>query len=180
MVPNYRSQMCPLVIEAASLRGAARRGSRQAAFSLVELLVVVAIIGVLSTIALPRFQAARQAAAEVAIVGNLRTMATNQQLFFLNPVPLRPSSLTDRSQRFARLNELNSFSMDVFGRTVSIYYVDKPGVRYAMVPLNPTIAQLRGQFLIQATQQNVPRGRRGFIYQVDTSGRVVKIRSANF
>jgi type II secretory pathway pseudopilin PulG len=134
---------------------------------------VVATIGILSAIALPRFLSARRAATEKAIVANLRTMATNQQLFYTNPVPLRPSPLTDRTPRFARLNELNSFSRNAFGTTVSTYYVDVPGVRYSMVPLNPTIAELRGKFLIQATQQGVTRG---FVYQVDESGRVVKIR----
>jgi type II secretory pathway pseudopilin PulG len=134
---------------------------------------VVATIGILSAIALPRFLTARQAAMERAVVANLRTMATNQQLFYTNPVPMKPSPLTDRTPRFARLNELNSYSRNVFGTTVSTNYVDIPGVRYSMVPLSPTITSLRGTFLIQATQQHV---KKGFVYQVDESGRVVKIR----
>lgn len=180
MAVNCRSELRQSVVAAPSSNETIKRRKTQAAFSLVELLLVVAIIGVLGAIALPRFQVARQAAAEIAIVANLRTMATNQQLFYLSPVPLRPSPLTDLTQRFARLNELNSYSGNVFGTTVSTYYVDKPGVRFSMVPRNPSLARLQGEFRIQATQQNVPRGRRGFIYQVDESGRVVKIRSANF
>jgi type II secretory pathway pseudopilin PulG len=134
---------------------------------------VVATIGILSAIALPRFLSARQAARERAVVANLRTMATNQQLFYTSPVPIKPSSLTDRTPRFAHLYELNSYSRNVFGTTTSTHYVDAPGIRYAMVPLNPTNAALRGTFLIQATQQGVTKG---FVYQVDESGRVVKIR----
>lgn len=149
-----------------------RRGG-ESAFTLVELLIVVAIIGILTSIAAPRFQAVRHIAMERAVVSTLRTMATNQQLFYPNPVPLRPMSLTDRTPRFARLPELNAFSGNVFGRVVSNRYVDTDRVRYAMVPLNPTAVSLRGRFVIQATEQGV---RRGFIYQVDESGRIVKIR----
>ncbi len=149
------------------------RRTTQAAFSLVELLVVVAIIGILSAIALPNFMAARRAAEEKAVASVLRTMVVNQQLFYLNPVPLPPSSMTDLTRRFARLHELNSYSQNVLGRTVSSSYVDAPGVRYSMLPLWPTTQSLSGRFTIQAAQQNV---KSGFIYQVDESGRVVKIR----
>ena len=141
--------------------------------SLVELLIVVAILGVLTPIAAPRFQAVRHLAAERAVASTLRTMATNQQLFYPNPVPLRPMSLTDRTPRFGRLHELNRFSGNVFGLVVSNRYVDADRVRYAMVPLNPSAASLRGRFVIQATERGV---KRGFIYQVDESGRIVKIR----
>jgi prepilin-type N-terminal cleavage/methylation domain-containing protein len=149
------------------------RFGRESAFTLVELLIVVAIIGILTAIAAPRFQAVRQIAVERAVASTLRTMATNQQLFYPNPVPLRPMSLTDRTPRFGRLHELNRFSGNVFGRVVSNRYVDADRVRYAMVPLNPTAASLRGRFVIQATERGV---KRGFIYQVDESGRIVKIR----
>lgn len=145
----------------------------QAAFSLVELLVVVAIIGILSAIAVPQFMAARRAVEEKAVVSSLRTMVANQQLFHLSPIPLPPSSVTDQSRRFARLHELNSYSHNAMGQTVSLLYVDAPGVRYSMVPLWPATQSLRGQFLIQASQLNV---KQGFVYQVDESGRVVKIR----
>ncbi len=149
------------------------RFGRESAFSLVELLIVVAIIGVLTAIAAPRFQAVRRIAVERAVASTLRTMATNQQLFYPNPAPLRPMSLTDRTPRFGRLHELNRFSGNIFGRVVSNRYVDADRVRYAMVPLNPTAASLRGRFVIQATERGV---KRGFIYQVDESGRIVKIR----
>lgn len=155
--------------------GVARRGRHRGeeAFSLIELLVVVAIIGILSAIALPQLMVARQAALEKAIVSNLKVMASNQQIFYLSPVPMSPSSKADLSKRFARLHELNAYSKNIFGRTVASLYVDGPQVTYSMVPLWPSTTSLRGRFIIQAAQQSVVNG---FLYQVDESGRVVKVR----
>jgi len=134
---------------------------------------VVAIIGVLSAIAIPQYVIARRAAAEKAVVSQLRVMATNQQLFHPNPVPLSPSPLDDLTPRYATLSELNSFSSNAFGTTVKGYYVEATRVRYSMVPLRPSLVSLRNQFCIQATEEGVDNG---FIYQVDESGYLVKIR----
>lgn len=134
---------------------------------------MVAVLGILAAIAVPQFTAARRTAAERAVVATLRTMVAEQQLFYLNPVPLPPSAMTDPGRRFARLHELNSYANAVFGDTVSSLYIDAPRVRYSMVPLWPTTASLRGRFVIQAAEQTVAGG---FIYEVDESGRVAKIR----
>lgn len=145
----------------------------EAAFTLIELLIVITVLGILAAIAVPQFMAARRVAVERAVVATLRTMVAEQQLFYLNPVPLPPSAMTDPSRRFARLHELNSYANTVFGDTVSSLYIDAPRVRYSMVPLWPTTASLRGRFVIQAAEQTVAGG---FVYEVDESGRVVKIR----
>jgi len=152
-------------------RGHARPGEE--AFSLVELLIVIAVLGILASIAVPQFLVARRLAAERAVISTLKTMVADQQLFYLNPVPLPPSSLADPGRRYARLHELNSYAHAAFGATVADLYVDAPRVRYSMVPLWPTTPSLRGRFIIQATEQALDNG---FIYQVDESGRVVKIR----
>ena len=46
----------------------------KAAFTLVEIMIVVAIIGLLAAIAIPNFIKARQASQKAACIANLRTM----------------------------------------------------------------------------------------------------------
>ena len=106
-------------------------------------------------------------------MATLRTIVAEQQLFFLNPVPLPPSAMGDPTRRYARLHELNAYMQNVLGADAGTLFVDAPGVRYSMVPLWPSTASLRGSFTIQASEQNVVKG---FLYEIDESGRVVKIR----
>jgi prepilin-type N-terminal cleavage/methylation domain-containing protein len=51
-------------------------------FSLVELLIVVAIIGIIAAIAIPSLLAARRAANESAAIGNLRTIGSAQATYY--------------------------------------------------------------------------------------------------
>jgi len=48
--------------------------ARQTGFTLVEIMIVVAIIGLLAAIAIPNFIKARQASQKAACVANLKTM----------------------------------------------------------------------------------------------------------
>jgi prepilin-type N-terminal cleavage/methylation domain-containing protein len=56
---------------------------RQAGFTLVEIMIVVAIIGILATIAIPNFIQARQKARTSACISNLRCIDNAKQQWAL-------------------------------------------------------------------------------------------------
>lgn len=74
-----------------------KRTKRQKGFSLIELLVVVAIILIIAAIAIPALLQARKSANESAAVGNLRALASAEFTY-----------ASRNSQNFGTLANLNS------------------------------------------------------------------------
>ena len=58
-----------------------KRSKKEEGFTLIELVIVIAIIGILMAIAIPNYMKARQAAAVSATKANLRNLATALELY---------------------------------------------------------------------------------------------------
>jgi len=109
-------------------------------FSLVELLLVVTILGILSTVAVPSALRARKAAEKAAVINNLRTLSTHEATYM------------SVNGRYARLGELNTFMDNSLG-TMSGNTMWRGEYQYRMFPsTNPTDAYLSNQFAIRAIQ----------------------------
>ena len=110
----------------------------QAGFSLVELLLVVAIIGILAAVAAPVLQDARVASKRAAAVSNLRLMYTAEHNFYM------------QNSRYANLTDLNAFQGGGLGSMSSDTTLFNNGFTYQMVPPAPSTASLQLGFTIES------------------------------
>jgi prepilin-type N-terminal cleavage/methylation domain-containing protein len=130
-------------------------------FSLIELLIVVAIIGILAALAVPRLAGARAAAQQAAATANLRTISGAQY------------SIKTSIGRYGRISELNQFHNGGLG-TMAGPTLRRQGYVFQTIPTSPTDAQLTNSFRIAATGQG-PDGVTPFIFLLDESGIISQI-----
>ncbi|NOT49468.1 MAG: type II secretion system protein [Acidobacteria bacterium] len=115
------------------------RNKEEKGFSLIELLIVVVILGIVSALAVPAFQRALIAAESRSVHATMRTMSSNQAMFF------------SQNQRFARLDELNAISDGGLGTLVAPRIL-RNNYEFEMTPVNPTDTELQNEYEIKANR----------------------------
>jgi len=107
-------------------------------FTLIELMIVIAIIGILAAIAIPQFSAYRKRSYNSSAEADLRNAATAQEAYYVdtqkyinNPVNLIGSTYglyTSRGVTLSGAGDADSYAMTSTHESGDrIYYLDGPG-----------------------------------------------------
>ena len=134
---------------------------REKGFSLIELLVVVAVVGIIATLAVPALRKAMVAAENGSTFSTMRTISSTQMGFYTT------------NSRFARLNEVNNLMSSSLG-DVSGNQLQRGRYTLDMSPAAPTDLELKDGFTITATR-NIPSEGTIYKYELNQSGEIRQI-----
>ena len=135
--------------------------SNQNGFSLIELLIVVVIIGIVASLAVPALQKGIRAAENGKTFGSMRAISSSQVGYF------------STNNRFARLGEVNSLLSSSLG-TTSGNVVSQGKFLYEMAPAAPTDSELGQGYTITATR-NVTGEGVIYKYEINQTGEIRQV-----
>lgn len=133
---------------------------RESGFSLIELLLVVAIVGIIAALAVPALQKGMRAAENGTTFATMRTIASTQVGFY------------SQNNRFGRLPELQNVLSNALGVTAGDRVI-RGRYTFEMTPLSPTDAELRSEYTITATRS--VSDDTIYKYELNQTGEIVQI-----
>ena len=133
-------------------------GKAQGGFSLIEMLIILVILGIITTVAVPYLLKAVHRAEESNAFATMRTMSSAQVNY-----------LSERG-RFARLAELNAAQANALG-TLSGTDLLRGKFTYQMSPAAPTDAELRDGFTIIGSKP-ASANETAYVISVDQTGEI--------
>ena len=141
------------------------KSSNEKGFSLIELLLVVAIIGIIAAIAMPALQKGIQAAENSTIFATMRTISSSQVGFY------------SQNNRFGRLDELNQILGNGLGTEISPRIVRRKFTfeMAGLGGLTPTDDDLRIEYTVTATRTVLMLGDVVYKYELTQTGEIVQI-----
>ena len=135
--------------------------TNQSGFSLIELLLVVVIIGIIASVALPYLIKAKYAAENASMFSTLRSMSSAQLNFY------------SQNGRYATLPELNVSQHQVFGTTIGTN-IRRGNFNIDMGDVTAADVSLRTNFTMTATK-TLDANDLPYVIAVSADGRVVQI-----
>lgn len=136
-------------------------------FSLIELLIVLVVIAIVATLAIPGLLRAKQVAENESVYNTLRTMISSQIAY------------NSSNGRYARLDELNALHKQGLGTLTPPNTLVRAGkFTFVMSPSVPTDAQLKSAYHITVTK-SVSGSETPYTLDVDETGRIVEPYNTN-